>query len=339
MTKSDDETVPGVSIILAVRNEAEHLDDCLRALAQLDYPADKIEILLVDGMSDDGTAEIIADWAHRDVRIKSIQNQRKTVSCGMNLGIAAAKHDFVLWISGHAILQPAHIRQCLATMGANGAAAVGGVLTTRGTTAVGRINAAVLSNPFGVGGGAHRIGGRSGWVPVVTMALYRKAAIVNAGGFDETLQRSQDNDLHHRMNKLGLRSYLDVEVNPTYLCRNTFRGFLRQAWNNGFWNIMLSRRGHGGFSPRHFVPMAFVGGQVVLLLLGFFLPIAWWILGGALAVYLISAGAVSVFAAIKERLLWQAMVLPIWFAALHYTYGVASWAGFLRAKDFDKKTR
>ncbi len=337
MRISKSEQHPGVSIILAVRNEAEHLDDCLRALATLDYPGDKLEILLVDGMSDDGTARIIAKWAGRDGRIKSLQNPRKTVSCGMNLGIAAAKYDYVLWISGHAILQPAHIHQCLSTMDTKGAVAVGGVLTTKGTTTIGRINAAVLSHPFGVGGGAHRIGGRSGWVPVVTMALYRKEAIVNAGGFDETLQRSQDNDLHHRMNKLGLRSYLDVEVNPTYLCRNTFRGFLRQAWNNGFWNIMLSRRGYGGFSPRHFVPMAFVGGQLILLLLGFFLPIAWWILGGALALYMMCALAVSITAAIKAQLSWQVIVLPVWFAALHYTYGIASWSGFLKAKDFDKK--
>ncbi len=338
MTTSNNEQLPGVTIILAVRSEAEHLDDCLRALAALDYPSEKLEILLVDGMSEDGTARIIAEWAGRDERIKSLQNPRKTVSCGMNLGIAAAKYDYVLWISGHAILQPAHIRQCLSTMESSGAAAVGGVLTTKGTTLVGRINAAVLSHPFGVGGGAHRIGGRSGWVPVVTMALYRKKAIIDAGGFDETLQRSQDNDLHHRMNKLGLRSYLNGEINPTYLCRNTMRGFLRQAWNNGFWNIMLSRRGYGGFSPRHFVPMAFVGGQAMLLLLGIFLPIAWRILGGALVLYAICALVASVAATVKARLWWQVIALPFWIAALHYTYGVASWWGFLTAKDFDAES-
>ncbi len=71
MTTSKNEQLPGVSIILAVRNEAEHLDDCLRALATLDYPGDKLEILLVDGMSDDGTAGIIAEWAGRDGRIKT----------------------------------------------------------------------------------------------------------------------------------------------------------------------------------------------------------------------------------------------------------------------------
>jgi succinoglycan biosynthesis protein ExoA len=329
--------LPGISIILAIRNEAEHLEDCLRALVNLDYPQDKIEILLIDGMSDDATPQIISEWVRLDSRISTFTNTRKMVSPGLNLGLSVAKNDYILWISGHAIVQPGHVRACLETMRSTGAAAVGGVMNTHGTTTVGRINAAVLSHPFGVGGGEHRIGGRSGWVTVVTMALYRKEAILAAGGFDESLPRSQDNDLHDRMNKLGLRSYLNVEINPTYLCRNTLKGLLRQAWNNGFWNIMLSRRGHGGFSVRHFVPMAFVGGQVALLLGGLILPLLFWLLAAGLAVYLLCAFAVSVAIVVKHRMSWQIFALPIWFAALHYTYGVASWSGLLRSRDFDRK--
>ena len=327
---------PTVTAIIAVRNESEHLDDCLRAVTNLDYPNEKIEILLVDGMSTDNTPAIIAEWAKQDRRVKVLPNPQRSVSCGMNLGIAAAKSDYILWISGHAIVQPGHIKQCLATMEQTGAAAVGGVLTTRGTTAIGKINAAVLSHPFGVGGGEHRVGGRSGWVQVVTMALYRKDAILAAGGFDETLPRSQDNDLHHRMNNIGHRSYLDVAINPEYLCRNTLRGLLRQAWSNGFWNIVLTRRGHGGFSLRHYVPIAFVGGQVLLLVAAMFFKEALWILAGALGFYLACAVVASIHAAIKNRLWWQVLLLPLWFGALHYTYGLASIAGAVKPLGSDK---
>ncbi|MGB5105943.1 MAG: glycosyltransferase family 2 protein [Candidatus Zixiibacteriota bacterium] len=327
---------PNVSIILAIRNEAEHLDDCLRALINLDYPKDNIEILLVDGMSDDATPEIVATWGSQDRRIRALQNPKRSVSCGMNIGLEAAKSEHILWVSGHAILQPGHIKQCLAAMERTGASAVGGVLTTRGTTVIGKINAAVLSHPFGVGGGAHRIGGRSGWVKVVTMALYRKEAIVAAGGFDESLPRSQDNDLHHRMNKLGLRSYLDVEINPEYLCRSTLRGMLRQAWNNGYWNIVMTRRGHGGFSPRHYVPIVFVGGQVLLLIIALIYKPALTALGAALAVYIAGAIIASVSAAIKNRMIRQTLLLPLWFAALHYTYGLASLAGLLKPQSSEK---
>lgn len=330
---------PGVSIILAVRNEAEHLDDCLRALINLDYPADQIEILLIDGLSDDETPAIIAEWAKRDSRIRVLTNTRRSVSAGANLGVSAAQHEYLLWISGHALLQPEHLTKCLETMTATGAAAVGGLMNTQGTTIVGKINAAVLSHPFGVGGGKHRIGGKSDWVQVVTMALYRKDAILAAGGFDESLPRNQDNDLHDRMNKLGLRSYFNVEINPIYLCRNTLRGLLRQAWNNGFWNIMLSRRGHGGFSPRHFVPMAFVGGQILLLLAGLILPQLFWLLAAGLGLYLLCAVVVSIGIVLERKMSWQIFALPFWFGALHYTYGIASWSGLLRSRNFDRDAK
>lgn len=317
-------SLPFVSIIMAVRNEAEHLEDCLRSVASLDYPPDQLEMILVDGNSTDATGEILTQWKANDKRISVLSNPKGSASAGMNLGVAAAKHDLVLWISGHSVLQPSHLRECYNTLTETGAAAVGGILTTKGTTTIGRINAAVLSHPFGVGGGKHRIGGASGWVPVVTMALYRKSSIEAVGGFDESLPRSQDNDLHDRMNKQGMRSYVNTEIRCTYLCRNTYSGLLKQAWKNGFWNIALTRQGHGGFSPRHYVPLMFVLGQVLMFIGGFFYRPLWWVVVGCLGFYALAAIAASIHAGIKSRLSWQIPLLPLWFASLHYTYGLAS---------------
>ena len=166
--------LPGISIILALRNEEEHLVRCLQSLANLDYPPDKTEILLVDGMSTDRTVEIIDKWAKADQRVRQLQNPGKIVSTGMNLGLRESRFDLILWTSGHALLRSDHLRKCLDTMRRTDAAAVGGVLDTVAFSWIGEINAAVLSSRFGVGDARHRIGGRSGWQPTVTMALYRK---------------------------------------------------------------------------------------------------------------------------------------------------------------------
>jgi glycosyltransferase involved in cell wall biosynthesis len=338
MTNSIDcaDSFPPVSIVIAVRNEIEHLEDCLLAITELDYPKNVVEIVLVDGMSDDGSSNILSSWQARDNRIRVMSNPQKSASAGMNLGIAAANHELILWISGHVILRQDHLRKCYQAMVDTGAAAVGGVLTTRGTTTIGRINAAVLSHPFGVGGGKHRIGGSSGWEPVVTMALYRKAAILEAGGFNESLPRSQDNDLHNRMNEIGQRSYLNTEVNSTYLCRNTLGGLLRQAWNNGYWNIVLTLKGHGGFSPRHFVPLAFVLAQLVVLIAGLVYQPLLLVLAACLSIYAVIAVIASIHAAIRNRLSWQVVALPFWFASLHYTYGAASLTALLSRRRLQK---
>jgi glycosyltransferase involved in cell wall biosynthesis len=319
--------LPPVSVIVAVRNEEGYLDGCLQALVDLDYPHDLLEIVLVDGMSTDRTPQIIESWVERDSRIRAIKNPGKIVSTGMNLGIKSARHDLILWISGHVVLERDHLKRCVETMREKSAAAVGGHIRTVGRSPIGKANAAILSSPFGVGGGTHRIGGNCGWVATVTMALYSKQAILKAGGFNESLPRNQDNDLHARMNRLGLRSYLNTNIRPTYFCRDSMVSLLRQAWKNGFWNILAVRMGIGGFSLRHFVPMVFVFGLISLAILSFVWSAAAYLLLGIGICYLLAASIASIIAATKRKLTWQVLLLPLGFLSLHLTYGVASWAG------------
>ena len=317
--------LPGISIILVLRNEEEYLARCLQSLVDSDYPSDKTEILLVDGMSTDRTAEIIDRWAKLDQRIRRLQNPGKIVSTGMNLGLRESRFDLILWTSGHTLLRPDHLRKCLDMMRRTKAAAVGGVLETVAFSWIGKINAAVLSSSFGVGNAHHRIGGQSGWVPAVTMALYRKESILAAGGFNESLPRSQDNDLHNRMNQIGARSYMDAGIRPTYLCRETFGGLLRQAWNNGYWNIMLTKMRSRGLNLRHFVPMAFILVLLLLAVAAVLRPQGSIALAGLVAIYLAADLVASAFAGIRRSLLLQIPLLLLWFPALHVTYGVASW--------------
>ena len=325
MSAEYNDRTPPVSVIVAVRNEEECLDHCLESIISLDYPKDKIEIILVDGMSTDKTMSIIESWIKKDDRIRALTNPDRIVSTGMNIGLKESRCDLILWTSGHVLLKPDYLRKCLDTMEKTSASAVGGILETVGTTPIGRINAAVLSNRFGVGGGAHRVGNKSGWVQTVTMALYRKDAIIEAGGWDEALPRSQDNDLHDRMNKIGRRSYMMADVSSIYLCRETFGGLLRQAWQNGYWNIMLTKMGRRGFNTRHFVPMIFVGCFALLIVGSLFSAPALCLLISLLMLYAVAAIAVSISEGIGRRFSWQIPVMPFWFLAFHLSYGFASW--------------
>lgn len=321
--------LPSVSILLAVRNEEQHLDRCLKSISELDYPRNKTEIIVIDGMSTDRTPAIIETWRKRDSRVRALTNPRKVVSAGMNLGLAAASSELILWLSGHSLLKPDHLRRSVATMSETGAAAVGGVLETVGLTEVGKINAAVLSSRFGVGGGSHRVGTKSGWVPAVTMALYRKDAITAVGGFDETLTRNQDNVLHDRLNRSGYRSYLDIGIKPIYLCRETLPGLLQQAWQNGYWNLMLLRLGHAGLHLRHFIPMLFVVVLAALVAAAVSLSLAAPLLPAYLALYGTAAAVASIITGVRRRFSWQILVLPIWYFLLHLAYGTGSLLGAL----------
>lgn len=49
-------------MVIAVRNEEEYLDRCLASVVDQDYPREQLEIILVDGCSNDKTREIISEW-------------------------------------------------------------------------------------------------------------------------------------------------------------------------------------------------------------------------------------------------------------------------------------
>jgi GT2 family glycosyltransferase len=304
----------------------------LQSVVSLDYPQNKLEVLLVDGRSSDQTPDIASSWQRRDSRIRCFDNPRRIVAAGMNIGLREARYELILWISGHVILEPDHLKKCVFTLQNTGAAAVGGVIRTVGESLIGELNAAVLSSRFGVGNPPHRVGKKSGWVRAVTMALYRKDAILSIGGFDESLPRNQDNDLHARMNKAGFRSYQNVDIRPIYICRETLGGLLRQAWSNGYWNIRLARAGFSGLSLRHFIPALFVISLLLLLLATLIFEWGWVLLLTVLAAYMAAAVTAAIGTGLRRRLSWHILALPFWFLMLHISYGLASCASLLTGK-------
>ena len=95
---------PFVSIVLAVRNEETHIQECLQALLNQDYPAEKFEIIVADGMSEDRTREIIEKLEKSNKgRIRLIDNPAKLAFPGLDKGIKAAKSDILGLIGGHTI--------------------------------------------------------------------------------------------------------------------------------------------------------------------------------------------------------------------------------------------
>src|SRR5689334_8624525 len=104
---------PRVSVIIPCRNERAHIAGCLRSVLAFDSPPDGFEVLVVDGMSDDGTRELVARFAEQDPRLRLIDNPRHTVPCAMNAGIEAARGEVIVRIDAHAECAPDYLVQCL----------------------------------------------------------------------------------------------------------------------------------------------------------------------------------------------------------------------------------
>jgi glycosyltransferase involved in cell wall biosynthesis len=145
-------SLPFVSIVMPVRNEADFIERTIQCILNNDYPAGQMEVIVADGCSDDGTQAIIERIANRDSRVILLENAGRIVSTGLNMGLRASKGDIFIRIDGHAEIPPDFIRnsvKCL--LNHPDAWIVGGYWKTVSQGYVGKVIAAATQSPVGVG--------------------------------------------------------------------------------------------------------------------------------------------------------------------------------------------
>ncbi|MBE0536474.1 MAG: glycosyltransferase family 2 protein [Phycisphaerae bacterium] len=322
-----DSQLPFVSILAPCRNEVEYVERAVNSILQSDYPADRMEILVLDGMSDDGTRNIVARMAEQDERVRMLDNPQEIVPTAMNIGIRASRGDYVVRIDCHTLFSYDYISKCIEVSQRTCADNVGGYcMTCAGAeTGVARAIAAATSCPFGVGNSAFRLTGPEKEVDTVPFGTYRKEIFNKVGLYDERLVRNQDIELNSRIRRAGGRIIISPEIKLSYFNRASYRGLWQQSFNNGLWNLYTVYFVGGGLSLRHFVPMLFVSGLLCLIPLALcFHPLA-WLLAADVALYACAA-AFSAAQCARRRPV-NTLLVMVSFAVLHIAYGLGSlWA-------------
>jgi glycosyltransferase involved in cell wall biosynthesis len=327
------EAAPGVlavSVIIPCRNEKAHIEPCLRSILAFESPLEGFEVLVVDGMSDDGTREVVARIAAEDPRVRLIDNPRRTVPCGMNLGIMAARAPVIMRIDAHAECAPDYLVECLRVMEATGADNVGGPCRTRARTYWQRVNAAAYHSPFTVGNARFHFPNYEGEVDTVVYGCYRKQTLLDLGLYDEELTRNQDDELNLRLIRRGGRIWQSPTIRTWYYPRASLAGVFRQYSQYGYWKVRVIQKHRIPASFRHLVPGAFVAAVGLGAFLAPWLPPVRWAWLGLLGLYFSCSLIASAWTARREG--WALFpALPLVIGAYHFGYG---W-GFLQGlKDF-----
>ena len=326
----NEKKLPFVSALLVTRNEKDYIRISLMSLIEQTYPKDKYEIIVIDGESNDGTIEIVRDMQNEfcteDFQIRLLKNERHILSSGWNIGIKAAKGDFVVRIDAHSTAAPNYIGKCVETMKRVDAVCVGGKLTTESLSSGDEAVPLVLSSPFGVGNSAFRVSDKEGYSDTAAFCLYKKSIFEKAGFFDEKMVRNQDIEMHSRIRKAGGRCYFNPEISAVYYSRNTVKKMLKQAYGNGQWNMVLLKKDHTALSLRHLVPFAFVLFLLITLIGGFWWHPLWYLCIGVICLHLILG---LLFAFKKTNKISVVLRMPILFISLHFAYGLGYIKGLL----------
>jgi succinoglycan biosynthesis protein ExoA len=318
-----------VTVIVPIRNEADFIESCLRSILASDYPRDRIEVLVVDGMSDDGTRDIVRRLAAADTRLRLLDNPERIVPHAMNRGIRESKGDLVLRIDGHAVVPPDFLAHNVAAMQEHPEAwGVGGSIDTVCSNYVGRAISAAMTSPVGVGNARFRLGGFQGYVDTIPFPCYRRWVFDRIGLFDEELVRNQDDEFNLRLTLAGGKLWMDSRIRSSYFSRGSLRKLARQYFQYGFWRIRTIQKHRRPATLRQLAPMGFVGTWLALLI-G---TAAWRPIGYALAAFAglymlgLLAGAADVARKVGLR---YALVAPLAFMAMHFCYGLGSFQGLV----------
>lgn len=329
--------LPFVSVIVPVRNEQNSIRECLQRLLDQTYPSDRFEVLAIDGMSEDGTREIVQAFicgnGHPTVRL--LDNPKKQRSPALNVGIRHATGEVIVRVDARTIIPHDYVEKCVRTLLETGADNVGGVqkpiidkLKNRGNSSQTQFAVGLaMSHFFGIGNAQFRLGKQSGYVDTVYLGCFKRETFDKVGLFDEdSAVIGEDTDMNYRIRKAGGKVYLDKDIVAYYCPRDNLKDLWRLYFRYGG-----ARAGNflktGKFTSwRQLVPLFFLTALVVsaiasLLSVGFL-----WLFISLASVYLAADFVVSAHLSIKHARPGLLFVLPLVFGCMH-----CAWAtGFFR---------
>ncbi|MDQ2741305.1 MAG: glycosyltransferase family 2 protein [Chloroflexota bacterium] len=314
-----------ICVLIPCRNEVRHIEATLESVLAQTFPRKRMEIVVVDGMSNDGTRELLVSLAARHTNLRMLDNPGGKTPCALNIGIASTTADIVVRVDAHCFIAPDYVWCCVEVLCATGAANVGGLMRPRAENITGNAIALALRSRFGVGNGRFHYLERLEYVDTVYLGSFRREVLLEMDGFDEELVRNQDDELNFRIRDAGYGVLLSPDVVSSYAARGTHHAVWRQYFQYGFWKVRVIHKHPRSAQPKHLAPVALVGGLIGSLSSFELLHQVWLLL--PVVLYLSLTLLASAIAGRRKPA--SVPLLATVFPCLHLAYGVGFLLGIL----------
>ena len=234
----DSASLPQVSVILPILNEARDLVASISAILRQDYPPG-FEVILALGPSKDDTNRIATELAAKDARIILVDNPTGRTANGLNAAISKSRYPIISRIDGHAEVSNTYLRDAVEILLKTQAVNVGGIMAAEGKTNFEKAVATAMRSPLGVGAARFHTGGSAGPSDTVYLGTFLKSALVAVGGYDERFTRAQDWELNFRLRAAGGIVWFDPSLLVTYRPRPNLRALAKQYFEYGTWRRVV----------------------------------------------------------------------------------------------------
>jgi succinoglycan biosynthesis protein ExoA len=315
-----------VSILIPCYQERNFIRACLDSVCAFQIPEDfSIEVLVLDGMSTDGTRQIVSETASDDPRIRLIDNPRRSQSAALNLGIPISAGDYIMRLDAHSVYPADYLACTVETAIRTGADNTGGVVATlrRGHGYQASLVQALTTHKFGVGDSGFRTDAVEGEADTVPYGCFRRDIFNRVGFFDERLIRAQDYEMNRRITAAGGKIWMNPAIRVQYFQQPDLTSFIRkQVAHEAPYNAYLWYLAPYAFTPRHAITGVFAAGVIGGLLTFRMSGVIAVVFAAVMALYFALAFAAGVQQAIRYKEPRHILFAPLGFFLYHLLHGV-----------------
>jgi len=327
MSKLENE--PVISIVIPCKNEESFIEKCVISLLNQKGITGVVELLVVDGRSNDRTRSILSSLSSKYRNVIVLDNPNETTPYALNIGIKNSKGRFISIMGAHAEYDEFFLASGLELMDAHqDVSCVGGPIISIGKNNFGKAVALAMSSQIGVGNAKHRFPNYEGYAEMACFPIFRREIFSEIGLYDEFFIRNQDDEFCFRMNKNGGKVFISPKVRSKYFVRGNVISLFNQYYNYGLWRIAVIKKHRMPISFRQLVPFLFFSVSLIFivyaiisgkLFIGVILPL----------VYLLLLIIYTVKVSINNSFLIS-LNFPLAVFTLHFSYAIGFFIGIFK---------
>lgn len=321
-----------VSVGVVAYNEENALPKLFECIKAQQYPHEKMEILLVDSLSQDHTKELMRAFKEENKDFYNIQildNPGKKQAAGWNVVLKNYQGDAIFRIDAHAEIPAEFVAKNVKVL-ESGEYVSGGVRPNIIDESTPWKETLLLAEQsmFGSSIAPYRRSEKKSYVKSLFHGAYRREVFDKVGFFNEQLGRTEDNEIHYRIREAGYKICYSPDIISYQHSRSTLSAMLKQKYGNGYWVALTLKACPGCLSIYHFVPLCFVLAIIATSLFAAasypFLAYLMWGLYWTVAVLM------SILSVRGKKKSGFELLLPLLFFLLHVSYGIGSLVGLLK---------
>lgn len=320
-----------VAIAIPTLNEERFISRCLDSIIKQTFKFEKMDVMIIDGGSNDKTKDIVAEYQKSHQNIRFIENKKKIQSVAFNIGFKKSTAPYIIRLDAHAEYDSKYISLCIENLKQDEKRGnVGGRcnILPFNQSLWAQTNAILNHSRFGIGGAAFRVSNEAHNTDSVPFGAFPRKIIEKIGGMREDLPRGEDNEYNSRIRKAGYKIFFDPNIISSYFARPTLGASCKQMYANGNSIGYLYYIDREAIGIRHLVPLLFVVSGLFSIIISVLWSPFCYVFCGGLALYIIADAIASIMGA-KDNVKCT-LPLFILFFCVHVSYGIGTIAGLIK---------